>query len=80
MKTMLTILLINLYLFSFGQCPPEGITTNPDNPVNNQNPNYKNDFFDWRDNVFQVNSNNVNATQIISPYSQNGNLNSNTID
>lgn len=36
----------------FGQdwqvCPPNGITTNPDAPVNYQNPYFVNDFFDWR--------------------------------
>lgn len=80
MRKFLTIILITSCQTLFGQCPTTGISTNPDNPVNNQNPNYVNDFFDWRNNTFPVNSNNVNATQIISPYSPNGNLNSNTID
>ena len=29
-------------------CPPNGIITNPDEPINTHNPNLENTFFDWR--------------------------------
>lgn len=32
-------------------CPPNGITTNPNAPVNTQNPYFVNDFFDWTINL-----------------------------
>lgn len=35
-------------------CPPTGITTNPDEPVNGLHPNYINDYFDWRKEDFEV--------------------------
>jgi hypothetical protein len=55
MKYLNITLFIGCCVFTtslFGQnwqvCPPNGITTNPDAPVNNQNPYFVNDFFDWR--------------------------------
>lgn len=64
---------------SQNNCDPKGITTDPDNPVNTELPYYRNDFFDWRTEFFDVNSNFIGASQVYSPYSTNLNNNSNTL-
>jgi hypothetical protein len=51
MKNIFIIIFILMSInLVWGQslCPPNGITTNPDNPNNTQNPTMENDFFDWR--------------------------------
>ena len=51
MKNILVFILIiysSSVLSSQSLCPPNGIITNPDNPINNHNSNFLNDFFDWR--------------------------------
>jgi hypothetical protein len=81
MKLLKIVILFTFSIACFSvsaQCPPVGITTNPDGPVNPQNSNFVNDFFDWRTEFFQVNSNFINASQVYSPYSPNLNNNSNT--
>jgi hypothetical protein len=44
----IVLLLLPLSAISQSLCPPKGISTNPDNPINLNNPIMKNDFFDWR--------------------------------
>ncbi len=68
-------LLIAILLYSgaaSAQCT-NGITTNPDNPINNQIPVKKNTFFDWRQSFFLVN-NPIIGTGIYSPFYQSGNI------
>ncbi len=56
------------------QCIPNGITTNPDNPVNPEKPSKTNTFFDWRLDVFSINSVYTSSPQIESPFNQDGNV------
>ena len=42
------LLLLPLSAISQSLCPPNGISTNHDNPINLSNPSMENDFFDWR--------------------------------
>lgn len=74
-----TLLFSMLITLNYAQCIPAGITTDPSSPVNTQNTDYINDFFDWQTEHFQVNSSFINASQVLSPYSPNLNLNSNTL-
>ncbi|MDX1904124.1 MAG: T9SS type A sorting domain-containing protein [Thermonemataceae bacterium] len=54
-------------------CPPVGISTNPENPINPQKPIKKNSF-DWRTEFYRFNYKNSQVINIISPFwdSQNG--------
>jgi uncharacterized membrane protein YgcG len=46
--TFLSMIMLTVHLWSFAQCDPKGITTNPDAPVNPEQPSKTNTFFDWR--------------------------------
>jgi hypothetical protein len=70
----LVISLISVYSEFFGQCLPNGITTNPSAPVNNQLPIKKNLYFDWRTPSFKNNATCYPLTQFPSPFYQTGNL------
>lgn len=50
-------------------CPPNGIITNPDNSVNNLHPDYRNVFFDWTKEVYDVDFGLINEQG--NPYSSN---------
>lgn len=71
-------LLFILTLFNccqvFGQCLPNGITTNPMNPTNPQLPSKTNFFFDWTQSSWQNNSFCQPFTQIESPFFKTDNL------
>jgi hypothetical protein len=75
---ILSIMYLPDGLFAQGPCDPKGITTNPDAPINSELPAYKNNFFDWRTEYYDVNSSFMNSSQIYSPFSPNLNNNSNT--
>jgi hypothetical protein len=45
---LMLCLMISSMLQGQSYCNPNGITTNPDAPINTHNPNFKNTFFDWR--------------------------------
>ncbi|HHB79807.1 MAG TPA: hypothetical protein ENK85_11295 [Saprospiraceae bacterium] len=49
-KYILVFLILLVVATGFGQslCNPNGISTNPDNPVNPHSPDMTNNFFDWR--------------------------------
>ena len=78
MKTLYITLFIFLFILPttttvFGQCIEKGISTNPQNPINNEKPEKQNTF-DWQSTIFDVNSNYVGGSQIHSPFYQTGNL------
>jgi hypothetical protein len=50
-------------------CGLKGITTNPDGPINTERPPFTNNFFDWREPVYQANSIYVALSTIQSPFS-----------
>lgn len=74
MKLKLTFLIIILSKIAFGQCPDNGITTNPSAPVNNQLPSKKNLYFDWRIQNFQSNTTCQPLTLVESPFFKIDNL------
>jgi hypothetical protein len=57
MTKYIYLFLLIVFSISNGQgqslCPPKGISTNPDNPINTHNPNMENDFFNWTQEDFQ---------------------------
>lgn len=59
MKLKLNIMIIFCCAISYHSiaqwevCPPNRITTNPFAPINNQNPYFENDFFDWTRGTFE---------------------------
>ncbi|NJN78717.1 MAG: hypothetical protein HC803_10670 [Saprospiraceae bacterium] len=53
-------LMLSSMLQGQSYCNPNGITTNPDAPINTHNSQFKNTFFDWRVNL--------NATPPITSY------------
>lgn len=74
-KNLLLIIsfLINLN-FLFGQCLPNGITTNPSAPVNTQVPSKTNYYFNWAQQYFSNNSTCQPLSQIESPFYKTDNL------
>ncbi|QNL21024.1 T9SS type A sorting domain-containing protein [Hyphobacterium sp. CCMP332] len=52
-------------------CPPTGVMTDPSNPVNNQHPNYLNNFFDWTQDPYNVNFVGGAVQQQANPYNVN---------
>ena len=69
-KIILSVFFVITVQTVIAQCDNKGITTNPDASINNERPAKRNTFFDWRTQYYQVNSNNVPATQIESPFYQ----------
>lgn len=51
------------------QCDPVGITTHPDKAYNPEKPS-KTNTFDWRETMFDVNSNYIQNPYIVSPFFQ----------
>ncbi|MFZ5971554.1 MAG: hypothetical protein ACOYXA_08165 [Bacteroidota bacterium] len=51
----------------------KGITTNPSAPFNPEKPSKTNTFFDWRELIFDINSQYILAPQIDAPFNQSDN-------
>jgi hypothetical protein len=78
MRLFILPFLVAVSTLGYSQCPSKGITTNPDAPVNPERPSRTNSYFDWRTQFYKVNSINIPATQIESPFFQ-GYQNANVI-
>lgn len=72
---LLIYVIVILSINCFSQCY-KGITTNPNNPVNNERPN-KTNTFDWRAPFYDIRSQYITTPQIESPFNQSNNLNVN---
>jgi hypothetical protein len=72
MKNYYTILFLMVIFSPLGAqqipCPPTGVMTDPSGPVNNQHPNYQNNFFDWTQNPYDVNFVGGAVQQQANPY------------
>jgi hypothetical protein len=67
MKHFLLTIFIGISCGALAQCPPKNITTNPDAPSNEEFPDFRNDFFDWRATSFPTNST-YNPNPVLSPF------------
>ncbi|MFK7969012.1 MAG: T9SS type A sorting domain-containing protein [Bacteroidia bacterium] len=80
MKNLLLLSIFMLSLASYGlaQCDPNGISTDPDNPVNPDQPEKTNTFFDWQAkdyDMYQTINGDGKATSIPAPFNQIDNIN-----
>ncbi len=78
MRLLILLFILTVSTLAYSQCASKGITTNPDAPVNLERPIRTNLYFDWRTQFYKVNSINIPATQIESPFFQ-GYQNTNVI-
>jgi hypothetical protein len=71
MKRLSVILFLFLFQTAFPQsyCPPNGITTNPANPINPQQPTYRN-FFNWASTTpyYSINSSCIPSGSTTNPF------------
>jgi hypothetical protein len=71
--TLLSIMMLTVHLWTFAQCDPKGITTNPDMPNNPEHPIKENTFFDWNEpeyDLYQSVNGIGNLRNIPSPFTQ----------
>lgn len=73
-KTLLILVLLIVAGITFSQCLPNGITTDPAAPVNNQLPSKTNWYFDWTQPSWPNHSTCQPASSIESPFYKTDNL------
>lgn len=70
--TLLFLLSVAMPLIAQDEpCPPTGVTTDPDEPVNNQHSDYINDHFDWTEELYDVYFAGGNIIVQANPYTAN---------
>ena len=72
--TLLLVALLCISQIVIAQnCPPKGISTDPDNRVNTEKPSANNIYFDWQTTSYGVFSSNINGSPVTAPFFQTDN-------
>jgi hypothetical protein len=72
MRIIFSFILTLVSTIGYTQCL-KGITTNPSAPLNLEKPSKANTFFDWRELIYDINSQYILAPQIDAPFNQTDN-------